>query len=308
MKLMHTFSIVARDAKTKQMGVAVQTHWFAVGALCPWAEAGVGAIATQSMVQVSYGPIGLEQMRNGRSAQQTLDALLAKDEQAALRQVAMVDAQGNIAVHTGDRCIAKAGHKQGEDYSVQANMMLNDTVWPAMADVYEQAKGDLAERMLAALKAGQAAGGDIRGKQSACMLVVDGEKGIKTWEHVLINLRVDDHPEPIQELERLLIIQRAYFFMDEGDALLSKDKTMQAMQKYAQAAELAPNLVELPFWQAVTLAESGRLKEALPIFKEVFAKDTNWAELLTRLPASGLLKDDKVMIEKILAQKPKHNQ
>jgi len=140
------------------------------------------------------------------------------------------------------------------------------------------------------------------------MLVVDGEKGIKTWEHVLINLRVDDHPEPIQELERLLNIQRAYFFMDEGDALLSKDKTMQAMQKYAQAAELAPNLVELPFWQAVTLAESGRLKEALPIFKEVFAKDTNWAELLTRLPASGLLKDDKVMIEKILAQKPEHNQ
>ena len=303
MKLLHTFSIVARDAQSGHLGVAVQTHWFAVGALCPWAEAGVGVVATQSMVQVSYGPLGLEQMRQGKSAQQALNDLLAKDEQAALRQVAMIDAAGNVAVHSGERCIAQAGHLQGEGYSVQANMMLNDTVWPAMAAAYEESQGDLAERMLAALKAAQASGGDIRGKQSACMLVVDNQKSEHPWEHVLVNVRVDDHPEPIKELERLLNIQKAYFYMDEGDALLSKDQTEEAMQQYAKAAALAPHLVELPFWQAVTLAESKRLDEALPIFKEVFEQDSNWVELLKRLPAAGLLKVDKRVLEQILAQK-----
>jgi len=303
MAFLHTFSIVARDEKTGQMGVAVQTHWFAVGAICPWVEAGVGAIATQSMVEVSYGPLGLASLRNGKTAAETLNDLLSKDERRALRQVAILDAKGSVAVHTGERCISAAGHHIGQGYSVQANMMINEGVWPMMAKAFESSKGDLAFRMLAALKAGQAAGGDIRGKQSACMLVVDHEKSNQSWKHTLVNLRVDDHPDPIPELERLLNIQKAYELMNEGDELLAKNDTHAAREKYSRGAALAPDIEELPFWQAVTLADSGKLQEALPLFQQVFNKNPSWAELVQRLPASGLLKNDREMMKKILSMK-----
>ena len=296
-----TFSIVAKDEQTGQLGVAVQTHWFAVGAICPWVEAGVGAVATQSMVEVSYGPKSLELLRAGKSAQEALDALLAEDKDQGLRQVAVVDTLGRIAVHTGDRCIQAAGHTSGKGYSVQANMMKKDSVWPAMENVFLAAKGDLASRMLAALYAAQAAGGDIRGKQSAAMLVAGGEKSDEPWRHVLVNLRVDDHPEPLKELERLLNINKAFELMNEGDALLAKNLSEEAKEKYSLAAAMAPEIEEMPFWQAVTLADTGKIEEALPIFKKVFRKNKDWAELVKRLPASGLLKDDAEMIRKILA-------
>lgn len=302
MAFLHTFSIVARDESTGQLGVAVQTHWFAVGALCPWAEAGVGAIATQSMVEASYGPLGLAMLKEGKPAGETLQNLLAKDEGRKLRQVAIIDMQGRIAVHTGTRCISAAGHQTGSGFSVQANMMLNETVWPSMAAAYESARGDLAERMLAALKAGQASGGDIRGKQSAAMLVVDGIKSDQPWNHALVDLRVDDSLDPIIELERLLSIQRAYDLMNEGDDLLAADNSAAAKEKYQQAASLAPEIDEIPFWQAVTLADSGSLEEALPIFNKVFAANPGWAKLVQRLPASGLLKDDPEMMEKIISE------
>lgn len=295
-----TFSIVARDEQTGQLGVAVQTHWFAVGVICPWIEAGVGAVATQSMVEISYGPKSLDLLREGKSAQEALDILLAQDKDQSLRQVAVIDNSGRVAIHTGNRCIYAAGHRKGKAFSVQANMMKNDSVWPAMEKAYLSAEGDLASRMLAALLAAQAAGGDIRGKQSAAMLVAEGDKSDEPWRHVLVNLRVDDHPQPLQELERLLRINKAFELMNEGDALLAKGLNEAAKEKYSQAAVMAPGMEEMPFWQAVTLADTGKIEEALPIFRSVFQKNQDWAELVKRLPASGLLREDKEMMKKIL--------
>ncbi|KAF0111643.1 MAG: hypothetical protein FD147_824 [Chloroflexi bacterium] len=299
----HTFSIVARDPLTGQMGVAVQSHWFSTGSLVTWAEPGVGAIATQSMVEVSYGPHGLDKLRNGKNAPDALKELLALDEGQEVRQVAMVDARGNIGIHTGNRCIAEAGHQTGAQFSVQANMMLKNTVWPAMAKAYENYQGDLADRLLVALDAAQAEGGDIRGKQSAAMLVVDGVTSDRPWTGILVDLRVEDHPEPLFELRRLLNVQRAYQSMNRGDVLLSEGKTPEAFDAYNNAALLAPHIDELPFWQAVTLADSGKVEESLPIFKRVFAADPNWALLLERLPKAGLFKDDPELIKKITSLK-----
>lgn len=298
--LAHTFSIVAREPKTGQLGVAVQSHWFAVGSLCPWAEAGVGAIATQSLVDPGYGALGLNLLRSGRSAQETLAELLAKDENRENRQVAMVDGKGQIGVHSGKNCIAEAGYICGDGWSVQANMMKNPSVWPAMAGAFQASTGDLAERMMTTLLAAQEAGGDIRGKQSAALLVVDDQKSEKPWEHVLFNIRVDDHPEPLAELQRLLKTQRAYHLMNEGDELLGKKDFDGAMRKYQAAEEYAGHIDEIPFWVAVTLAESGSLDQALPIFKRVFEINPDWAELVKRLPKSGFLKDDAVMMAKIM--------
>lgn len=298
--LIHTYSIVARDSLTGQLGVAVQSHWFAVGALCPWAEAGVGAIATQSLVDPGYGALGLNLLRSGKNAQETLTELLAMDENHENRQVAIVDENGQTASHTGKNCITEAGHVSGNGWSVQANMMKNASVWPAMAKSFEAAKGDLAERMLAALFAAQEAGGDIRGKQSAALLVVDSQKTKKPWEHVLFNIRVDDHPEPLKELQRLIKIQRAYHLMNEGDEFLGKKEFDNAMLKYQAAEEYAPQIDEIPFWVAVTLANSGELEKALPIFKKVFGINPNWAELVKRLPAAGFLKNNDEMMKRIM--------
>ena len=298
--LAHTFSIVARDPETGELGVAVQSHWFSVGSVVTWAEAGVGAVATQSLVEVSYGPLGLALMRAGKSAGEALTALLAADEGRDLRQVAMVDAQGRVAVHTGPRCIAEAGHAVGPGFSVQANIMINSDVWPAMADAYESAEGDLAERLLAALETGQAAGGDIRGQQSAAILIVKGTSTGRPWADTVMDLRVEDHPEPIRELRRLVQIHRAYQHMNRGDERLGEGKVEEALEEYRAAAALAPHIEELPFWQAVTLADLGRLEEALPLFGRVFAVNPTWADLVRRLPASGLLRDDPEMMRRIL--------
>lgn len=298
----HTFSIVARDPLTGQMGVAVQSHWFSTGSIVTWAEPGVGAIATQSMVEVSYGPLGLNGLRDGNVPAEVLSQLLKADENREVRQVAMVDTKGRVAVHTGNRCIAEAGHQSGNQFSVQANMMLKNTVWPAMAAAYESAQGDLADRLLAALDAAQAEGGDIRGKQSAAMLVVNGKRSETPWAGILVDLRVEDHSEPLLELRRLLSVQRAYESMNRGDALLSEGKVEEAFEAYDRSAKLAPHLAELPFWQAVTLADTGRVDESLLIFKRVFEEDPNWALLLQRLPAAGLLKADASLMKRILEQ------
>lgn len=295
----HTFSIVARDPITGEMGVAVQSHWFSTGSVVTWAEPGVGAIATQSMAEISYGPLGLFQLEQNEPAQQVLSDLLSKDPNSAVRQVAMVDTNGNIAVHTGTRCIAEAGHQTGLQYSVQANMMLKPTVWPAMAAAYEAASGCLAERMLAALDAAQVEGGDVRGKQSAALLVVSGETTTEPWKGVLVDLRVEDHPEPLVELRRLYDTQRAYEFMNKGDDLLSNGKVEEAFDAYNKAANLAPHILELPFWQAITLIETGREEQALPILKKIIAVEPNWITLIERLPAAGLLRDDPELMNRI---------
>ena len=303
--LAHTYSIVARDPKTGDFGVAVQSHWFSVGPTVPWAEAGVGAVATQSFVRVDYGPKGLALMRGGKSAEQALQELLAADEQKDVRQVAMVDAQGRVATWTGPRCIAAAGHQQGAGYSVQANLMDKPSVWPAMARAYEGAQGDLAERLLAALEAAEAEGGDIRGRQSAAILVVRAQSTGEPWRDRLVDLRVDDHPQPLAELRRLLTLNRAYDEMNLGDEAFAAGKVEEALGHYTRGTQLAPDIAELPFWQAVTLFAAGREEQALPIFRKVFAREERWARLVPRLPAAGLLPDDAKKIEKILSVAPK---
>jgi len=301
----HTFSIVARDPDTGELGVAVQSHWFSTGSIVTWAEPGVGVVATQAMVEVSYGPKGMAGMRQGVHPQEVLNELLRADEGREIRQVAFVDNLGRVAVHTGKRCIAEAGHQVGEQFSVQANMMLRDTVWPAMAKAYEATQGNIADRMLAALDAAQAEGGDIRGMQSASMLVVTGKTNSHPWTETVVDLRVEDHPSPLQELRRLLTLQRGYESMNRGDALLGAGRIEEALLAYKAGTDAAPSVMELPFWQAVTLADTDRLAEALPLFEKVFADDRNWATLFSRLPAVGLFKDDKALIQQILAVAPK---
>ena len=296
----HTYSIVARDPETGELGVAVQSHWFNVGSIVPWAEAGVGAVATQSFVDPSYGKLGLDLMRAGRSAPEALRALLAGDEGREVRQVAMIDAQGRVAAHTGSKDIQAAGQIVGKSYSVQANLMLNDTVWPAMSRAFEAAQGDLAGRMLAALDAAQAAGGDIRGRQSAALIVVTGKPTGRPWEDRLFDLRVDDSPEPLKELRRLVTLQRAYRHMNAGDLAVEKGDEDRALAEYSAAAKLVPDNAEMVYWWAVALVNMGRVDDALPLFRKVFAMDRNWATLTPRLPKSGLLPDDPKLIDRIV--------
>lgn len=297
-----TFSIVARDPATGEMGVAVQSHWFSVGSVVPWAEAGVGAVATQSFVEPSYGPLGLALMRTGKSAPEALKALLAGDEGREVRQVAMVDAKGRVAAHTGSKCIPAAGHETGDQFSVEANLMENDKVWPAMAKAYRDAKGDLAERMLAALDAAQSVGGDIRGVQSAAIVIVKGTGTGRPWADTIFNLRVEDSPQPLKELRRLVQLQRAYNHATAGDDFTAAGRLDDALKEYAEAARLAPEVLELPYWEAVALASNGHLEEALPLFKEIFAKEPRWAELTPRLPGVDLLPKDPELLKRIMAQ------
>jgi uncharacterized Ntn-hydrolase superfamily protein len=298
-----TYSIVARDPQTGALGVAVQSHWFSVGSLVTWAEPGVGAVATQSFVDPSYGKLGLDLMRAGRSAPDALRGLLAADEGREVRQVAMIDAQGRVAAHTGKKNIQAAGHHVGKDFSVQANLMLNDKVPVAMTRAFEQSKGDLAERMLAALEAGEAAGGDLRGKQSAAILVVSGTPTGKPWADRLFDLRVEDHPQPLPELRRLVTLQRAYNHMNAGDLAVEKKDAEGALREYAAAERLAPQSDEMVFWHAVSLVGLGKVQDALPLFARAYAANPNWRTLVQRLPASGLLPDDPKLIQKLTAAK-----
>jgi uncharacterized Ntn-hydrolase superfamily protein len=296
----HTYSIVARDSITGELGVAVQSHWFCVGPVVAWAQAGVGAVATQSFVDPSYGPLGIELMRTGKSAPIALAALVEADSGRDVRQVAMIDARGRVAAHTGKKDIAAAGHIVGEQFSVQANLMLNDTVWPAMAKAYREATGDLAERMLAALEAAQAAGGDIRGQQSAALIVVSGAPTGLAWLDRVFDVRVDDSPDPLGELRRLLTVQRAYNHMNAGDLAIEKKNPEGALREYAAAEALAPDNAEVIYWHAVALVNMDRLNEALPLFERVFAMDANWATLTPRLVKSGLLPNKSTTIRRIL--------
>ena len=301
--LVHTYSIVARDPVTGDIGVAVQSHWFSVGSIVTWGEAGVGVVATQSFIDPGYGVRGLALMRTGVSAPDALERLVKADEQRAGRQVAMIDVNGRVSAYTGSSAIAAAGHHVGVNYSAQANMMANEKVWPAMSRAYETASGELVDRLMAALEAAEAVGGDIRGRQSAALLIVKGKGSGRPWVGAdrLFDLRVDDHPDPVKELRRLVRLQRAYAHANRGDELMTEKKVDAALEEYKAASVLAPEILELPFWHAVTLASIGREAEAAPIFKAVFAKEPIWSDLLTRLPAAGLFPDDKALIERIRA-------
>ena len=297
----HTFSIVARDPATGEMGVAVQSHYFSVGPVVPWAEAGVGAVATQSLVLVDYGPNGLDLMRSGMTAHQALDSLLRADPHNEGRQVAMIDAQGDVAAYTGPHCIPAAGHHVGSNYSVQANLMANDRVWPAMAEAFEKAKGDLTERMMQALEAAQRAGGDIRGRQSAAIVVVKAKASGKPWADRVVDLRVEDHPDPLVELRRLIRLRRAYALEDDGDNFIAEKKPAEALKAYSATMQLAPEVVELQFWAAVSMCTNGREAEGLALFRKVFAKEKRWIDLIPRLPKAGMFPDDAKKIAEVQA-------
>jgi len=302
MRPISTYSIVALDETTGELGVAVQSHWFSVGFLVPWAKAGVGAVATQSFVKVDYGPEGLQLMESGITAVDALKTLTSKDDGEAVRQVGMIDIKGNVAAHTGSRCIKYAGHIVGENYSVQANMMANGTVPKAMAVAFEKTKGDLADRMMAALEAAEAEGGDIRGKQSAAMVIVSGEPSGVDWKDTKLSLRIEDHPTPLIELKRLIRVHRAYQHANMGDHYMETEEIDKALIEYSKAAEYYPENAELPYWSAVALANGGRVEEALPVFRSVFERNPDLKTMTPRLVKSGLLPDDKSLISKIMNQ------
>jgi len=263
----HTYSIVAYDPETGDIGVAVQSHWFSVGTAVAWGEAGVGVVATQSFVNVSFGIKALELLKQGLTPQQVVDKLIGEDEGREFRQLAILDTKGNAAAFTGKNCIQPAGHIVGKNYSVQANLMSSDKVWLAMSEAFEKSTGPLAERMLTALEAAENEGGDIRGKQSAALVVFRGKSTGKVWEDKLVDLRVDDNPEPLAELRRLLNVHRAYEHMNNGDIAVEKNDMKKAMDEYSAAMNMFPDNLEMKFWTAVTLANQKQLDKALPMFK-----------------------------------------
>ena len=258
----------------------MQSHWFSVGPLVPWAQPGIGAVATQANVEVAYGPRGLAGLREGRDAQAVLDRLVAADPLAATRQVAIVDRTGRVAVHTGEQCMAYAGHAVGDGVSCQANIMANAEVWPAMLAAYEAASGELAGRLMAALRAAEAAGGDLRGRQSGAILVVpaDGEP----WD-CTVALRVEDDPDPLGELERLLVLDEAYVLAGTADTLTGERRHDEAATLYRRALELVPGSAELRFWAGLGTAQQGDLDAGVALVREAIAAHAGWGELLGRL-------------------------
>jgi uncharacterized Ntn-hydrolase superfamily protein len=275
-----TYSIVARDPGNGEMGVAVQSHWFSVGSVVSWAEAGVGAVATQSIAERAYGPRLLGRLKREESPANSLQALLDADPQAALRQVAVVDSRGTVAVHTGEGCIPHAGDTQGEGFSVQANMMSSVAVWPAMAEAFAAATGSLARRLLSALRAGEEAGGDVRGRQSAALLVVPAVG--EAWS-ASADLRVEDHPDPVEELGRLLDLHDAYRLASEADELAGAGRHEEAAARFRRASELSPDNPELLFWGGLGLAQQGDVDLAARLVSRAIEVNPGWGELLARL-------------------------
>jgi uncharacterized Ntn-hydrolase superfamily protein len=299
--LIATYSIIARDPETGEMGVAVQSHWFSVGSIVSWGEAGVGVVATQSFVNPAFGPDGIELLKSGMTAEQVVDKLIAEDEGRDVRQLAILDVNGNVKSYTGKNCIPGAGNIIGRNYSVQANLMLNDKVPSVMSKAFEESKGPLAERLMAALFAAESVGGDIRGKQSAAILVVKGKSTGKVWEDRLIDLRVEDDPYPLDKLDRLLKIHRAYNHMNAGDLAVEHGDMELAMKEYSSAEKMFPENEEMKFWHAVTLATNGDVEASLPLFKKVFEKNENWKILTPRLVPIGLLNVSKEQLQQILS-------
>jgi uncharacterized Ntn-hydrolase superfamily protein len=276
-----TYSIVARDPASGELGVAVQSHWFSVGPIVPWARAGVGAVATQANVEVSYGPRALDLLQTGVAAEAALAQLVAEDEGSAGRQVAVVDASGAVAAHTGESCMPSAGHVTGEGVSCQANIMTSARVWPAMLAAFEAAGGSLTMRLLAALDAAEAEGGDLRGRQSAAILVVPAQGDY--WDSV-VSLRVEDHAEPLAELRRLIGLNDVYAVAGEADELVNQGRHNEAAHLYLRAYKDAPENLELRFWAGIGAAQLGDVDAGVRQVEAVIRMSSGWGELLARLP------------------------
>ena len=278
-----TYSIVARDPRTGELGVAVQSHWFAAGGSVPWAEAGVGAVATQAFLEMSYGPRGLDLLREGATAEEALRRLLADDPDADVRQVGIVDAAGTVATHTGTRTIPGAGHAAGEGFTCQANMMWTDTVWDAMATAYATAEGDLSHRLLVALDAAEGERGDIRGRQAAGILIVGPDRLDEPWRGVRMHLHVDDHPDPNAELRRLVEVHRAYEHLERSEELELEHDTAGVRREREAALAAGPDLLEVRYWAAIGMATEGRHEDAVALMASVEESGPGWRELLQRL-------------------------
>lgn len=300
--LVTTFSIIAKDTVTGEIAVAVQSHWFSVGTTVSWAEGGIGAVATQSFANKNFGPEGLKHMRDGMNAKAVLDKLINEDEGKDFRQVGIIDNNGNIAVFTGDRCLDDAGHISGNHYAILANLMANDSVWHKMDAAYQaNMEKPLAERIIEVLKAGQEAGGDLRGRQSAAMKIVKGKSSKQPWNDVVVDLRVDDHHEPIAELERLYKVHKGFQYMNQGDLAAEAADVPAAISAYENAEKLLTDNLEPKFWHAVMLYNNNDSEKAQPLLHEVFSQDKNWAILFQRLPKSGLLNLGEEEIQAIVA-------
>lgn len=300
--LVHTFSIVARDSITGEMAVGVQSHWFSVGTSVPWAEAGVGAVATQSFTDKSYGTKGLALLKQGFTAQQALDSLTKADAGREVRQVAIIDKNGNVAAYTGKSCIQYATHITGSNFSVQSNMMLSSNVCQNMERSFKNAAGKpLAERVLLALEAAQNAGGDIRGMQAAAIVVVQGTSNGQPWQEKTVDLRVDDNAEPLKELRRLYNVHQAYEHMNKGDLAVEKNDMTLAMKEYNAAMKMFPKNLEMQYWTAITLANNKQIAKAKPMLKSIFMKDSHWKELTRRLRPVGLITVTDKELQEILA-------
>jgi len=298
--LAHTYSIIARDEESGEMGAGVQSHWFSVGKVVPWALAGVGVVVTQSFTNPAFGPLGLEMLGRGVSPKETVERLITEDDGRDYRQLAVIDVQGNAHAYTGGKCTAEAGHLCGKNFSVQANMMLRDTVWEAMASAFRSSEGPLAERIVKAMEAAEAEGGDARGRQSAALVVVKGRSTGQVWKDRLVDIRVDDHTEPLKELGRLLKVHRAYESMDAGDAAMEKGDREGALLHYSLAESMFPENEEMVFWHAVSLANNGCFEECVPLFRKAFAMNPNWKVMVPRLTVNGMLRMDQERIDRLL--------
>jgi uncharacterized Ntn-hydrolase superfamily protein len=299
-----TYSIVAQDFETGRLGVAVQSRYFGVGSTVPWAEPGVGAVVTQSFVEVSYGPGGLELMRDGASAPGALEALLAEDDGRDVRQVAMVDANGEVAVHTGAHCVQAAGHATGDGVSMQANMMERDTVWDAMLAAFANTGGaGLRERLLAALRAAEREGGDVRGRQSAALLVVDGDPSLPPWERV-IDVRVEDHTDPLTELERLVRLRDAYRHLESGNDSAMDGDLVAAVEELGRARDVAPDDDQIVFSLGLTLVGTGQVEEGRALLDRARSVNPRWAVYLRRLAAAGMFPADPAFLDALMPLGP----
>ena len=294
-----TYSIVARDPETGDMGVAVQSRWFSVGSVVSWAEPGVGAVATQSIADPSYGPKGLDLMREGVGAPDALSRLLDEDERSAIRQVAMVDAGARVDAHSGTASVPAFGHVVGEGFSCQANMMERDTVWGAMARAYEGSEGDLATRLMAALRAAEGERGDMRGRQSAAILVVGGDRSDQPWERKM-DLRVEDHADPVGELERLVTVKRAYDLMERGEIMAVAGDAETAAQAYCEAVSLVPADDQPAFWCSLVLLGAGDEEGARTMMARACEVEPRWRAFLERVIVAGLFVGDPEAVEAIL--------
>ena len=284
------------------MGVAVQSHWFSVGSVVPWGEPGVGVVATQASVEASYGPRGLAFMRRGIAPSEALEGLLRADKRRIVRQVAMLDVKGRVAAYTGPKCLPSAGDAQGRGFSVQANLMSNNRVWPAMKASFSSSSGALSERLLEALEAAEEAGGDIRGRQSAAIYIISTLPTKEKWKGKLVDLRVEDNPAPLKELRRLVRIGEAYDHANRGDDLVTENRFAEALREYSLAAKRAPEIEELRFWQGVTLLDRGRVKEGVRLVREAFRSRRELRQLFERLPEYGFFHADPRLVDEVLRE------